>query len=152
MKTKRSAGPIWETTEKGRVLCWEGKHSNEYWLADTPERFKAAFLAMFELLDQNEYYYELSGEDTYNSDELVKLKKKVALLSGDPDLIDNKEVELIARLERDLEKEKGDQVLYQKAKAGDWKAAWDLISRRGDYEYEGWSFIPITDPTTKPEK
>lgn len=148
MKTKIK-GPIWERTELGRTLVWHGKYSSEYWNADTPERFKAAALAMFEILDSDSCYYELSGEDDFDLDELAKLEKKVALLSSDPELVDEKDKARIAYLKGQVQETSRDKLLYEQAKKGEWKAAWNLISSRQDYEYEDWEFIHILDPLTK---
>ncbi len=35
-----------------QILVYHGKHGDEYWLADTPEREAAAYLALFKLLDE----------------------------------------------------------------------------------------------------
>lgn len=139
---------MWDRTEKGRTLVWHGKHGDEYWNADTPERFKASFLAMFSTLDANDMYCNL-GEPGYETGELIKLKKRTALLSSAPDLIEKKDLQTIARLEHNLKKDSIDLKLYNQARNGNWNAAFTLLSNRNDYEYEGWEYLYIVDPLVK---
>lgn len=43
-----------------RILVYKGKYSNEFWMADTPERTAGAQAALFKLLDEDGCYdYEV---------------------------------------------------------------------------------------------
>lgn len=43
-----------------RILVYKGKYSNEFWMADTPERTAGAQAALFRMLDEDGCYdYEV---------------------------------------------------------------------------------------------
>jgi hypothetical protein len=44
-----------------QILIYHGKHNDEYWLVDTPERMEAAQRKLFKMLDEWGCYEE--GED-----------------------------------------------------------------------------------------
>lgn len=45
-----------------RILVYNGKHGDEYWMADTPERAAGAREALFKMLDEMGFY-EYDVED-----------------------------------------------------------------------------------------
>ncbi len=51
------------------ILIYHGKHGDEYWLADTPERFRAAMRKLFTMLDEMGCYEDDPGlEQARNGD------------------------------------------------------------------------------------
>jgi hypothetical protein len=39
-----------------RILVYKGKHGDEFWMADTPERTAGAQAALFQMLDEDGFY------------------------------------------------------------------------------------------------
>jgi len=66
MKRRKNAGP--------QVLVWKGKHGDEYWDA-SGDKEPGAFLAMFQMVDQNQFYYELAEGWDEDVEEREKDKK-----------------------------------------------------------------------------
>jgi len=45
------------------LLVYHGKHSDHYWLIDTPARHDAAMVALFNLMDEYGYYRNLGARN-----------------------------------------------------------------------------------------
>lgn len=45
-----------------KILVYDGKHDQAYWLADSPKQETAAFRRMFELMHELEYYESVPPE------------------------------------------------------------------------------------------
>lgn len=138
-----------------KILIHHDKHGDNIWSASTPEKEEAAFLAMFNLLDNK------GGKYTYYRDILDNVqdkRKEVAeLQTMQQDLVGSKlsdtSKEFITNQISSLPTKKGQlkqaeniATLYNKAQSGDAKAAKLLISLRKDCEYEGWNFEEAVDP------
>lgn len=120
------------------------------WDASTPEKKKAALLALFNHFDEDWEYY--TGMDEYLRDlgkaemkldalNLVELPKDHVLYA---DHIKKK-----AELEKSLPELKNGVEQYElivKARKGDADAAERLLYLRGDYECENFDFIECADP------
>ncbi len=50
------------------ILIYHGKHGDEYWLADTPERFRAAMRKLFTMLDEDGCYEGENVEQARSGD------------------------------------------------------------------------------------
>lgn len=46
----------------GNLLVYHGKHSDHYWLIDTPARHDAAMVALFQLLDEFGCYHSIDNK------------------------------------------------------------------------------------------
>lgn len=141
---------IYTKTEPGRTLMYEGKHANEYWLADTPKRVLAAFLAMFNLLEEMEYYYM---DDDSNDTELKEVTAEYEALKdikvGDiPDKVKILQTRM-QRLSREISRAQEQKELYKAAKKGNAIAAAHLVMQRSDCEYEEYRFVTVEDPLKK---
>ena len=55
-----------------RILVYHGKHEDQYWLADTPERLEAALRRLFTELDELGCY----AEDEFRSLTLEKARER----------------------------------------------------------------------------
>ena len=138
-----------------KVLAHKDKHSDNFWDASTKEKEAAAFLRMFELLDNEggkySYYADLdegTSELVQEVQELQSIKASFerGTLAKIAERALGSELEQLPRKERELASCQSQLALYKLAKKGDAKAARRFVELRKDYEYEGWDFIEVENP------
>lgn len=143
-----------------RILRWKDKHSDCYWDISTPEQELAAYLKMFELVDEF-YGYPLVDGKQESNDHIREVKAEIELLRElKKSLKDGKVVRslrddakqklsCLRNRERELEELLFQKNAYTKAKQGDSKAAKLLIDARSSYEYETTFIENVLDPLTE---
>lgn len=126
---------------KADPICWD---------ASTPEKRKAAILALFKHLDEDWEMY--TGLDEYPAD-LTKADTELKRLREgyvSEDHVMHKEyVEKITKLEKNMPDLKNGAEQYRLlvcARGGDWNSAERLLTLRKDYEMEYFDFIHCADP------
>lgn len=115
-----------------KVIIYENRKTDAMvWDASTPEKQAAAFLDLFNMLDEHwQCYSDLEAEEPYywadsrDEPEVAERRKKSQLYRH--------------QLMRQS---------YKLAKEGNAIAAEDLLKSRRDYEYEFWSEVEAKDAT-----
>jgi hypothetical protein len=134
-----------------KILIARHKHGDEYFGFSTPEEKKQAFLKMFNLNNDSEYYYGLLDTDEIDriTAQFNELKLTIDTLEATGSLTDTIKVQVSklkvskAQHERELRDLNVERDLYLKAKKGDADAAFLLLNLRNGHEYESWSIEDV---------
>jgi len=148
LKVNQSISLRKEIPMSQKILRWDNKHESVFYDASTPEKEAAAFLRMFQDMDEQEFYqFDVEYEEK-NVTELRALKESVE--KGQvPDALVKEAREKLGYLgyhEKLLKNEQTQKALHDRARQGDAKAARKLVDLRHSYEYENWFFEYVTDP------
>jgi hypothetical protein len=137
-----------------KILRWDNKHECVFYDASTPEKEAAAFMRMFQDMDEQEFYqFDVENEEKKVT-ELRALKESVEKNQVSSALIEEAKDKLkyLSYNEKLLKTKQMQKALYDKAKLGDAKAVRKLADLRHGYEYENWFFEYVIDPLVPKHK
>lgn len=140
-----------------KILRWKDERGDTYWDISTQKQKLAAFLQMFQIIDENHGYPLIDGskeskehvsECAAEIASLGELKRCLEDGKVSPLLKDDAEhkVRYLERRERELKDLQWQCRTYTKAKRGDSRAAYLLIDDRSSYVNEGYYIEDVTDP------
>lgn len=125
-----------------KILVATNKYDTQYFRFDTEEEKTASALKLFKLNDDLSYYDGIPDEaeqaELSKSIETTELEIENAIKADISDSYIKKLRERVRSNKQELKDGKIEAGLYARAKAGDAKAALDLIKLRKDAEYENW--------------
>jgi hypothetical protein len=122
----------------------------------TPEREAAGYLLLFGFLkDEWQVYVDLEEDEDPSVCEACSDGAHKYCTGNDGLCACSRTTDCARRNDRLLRERKANEIhrsLYNRAEAGDWKAAKKLMVARKDYEYEEVSEVVVIDPTEKKGK
>jgi hypothetical protein len=136
-----------------KILVYENRKCDpEYYDASTPEKASAAYLALFETLDNNwDVYCELADFKPEVEKVCEPCQKELHRLCEKDNCCcaaDEQCSKRARRLRIERAETKQQQEWYKAAKSGDAESARWLITARSGYEYERVQTADVIDPTS----